>query len=273
MTSIQKVIKTCAIIFAIFLICNISIGILTFAGTFLHTTGFLDSFQAEERMDFNETYEESNIQNIRLEIGVSKVNILTGDVLKVEAQNVNKNFQVISNGNTLTVKEKEKNYFLNEEHASTINIYLPSGMALKRFDFNAGVGDTYIENIIAERIDLDLGVGNTKIVGVITDHIDLDAGVGNIEVSNSTLKDADIDCGVGDLYLEGALVNRSKISCGLGNVTLLLNTLQGEYELDVDKGVGNITLNGKSLSDHEKYGNGANRIKIDGGMGNIDIRI
>jgi len=273
MTATQKVIKTCAIIFAIFLICNISIGILTFAGTLLHMTGFLDSFQAEERMDFSEIYEESNIQNIRLEVCVSKVNILTGDALKVEAKNVNKNFQVISNGNTLTVKEKEKNYFLNEDHASTITIYLPSGMSFKRLDFNAGVGDTYIENIIVEKLDLDLGVGNTKIVGVTADYIDLDAGVGNIEISNSILKDADIDCGVGDLYLEGALVNRSKISCGLGNVTLLLNTLQGDYEIDVDKGVGNVTLNGKSLSDHEKYGNGVNKIKIDGGMGNIDIRI
>ena len=43
------------------------------------------------------------------------------------------------------------------------------------------------------------------------------------------------------------------------------------YQIKVDKGVGNATLDGKSIRDDSVYGDGQNRIDIDGGIGSVDI--
>ena len=44
-----------------------------------------------------------------------------------------------------------------------------------------------------------------------------------------------------------------------------------EYRTKINKGLGNVTVDGKKVSDNEVVGNGENKIDIDGGIGEIKI--
>ena len=54
---------------------------------------------------------------------------------------------------------------------------------------------------------------------------------------------------------------------------LSLSLLGGEddYFIKLDKGLGDATIDGQSMSDDSIFGTGDNRINIDGGIGSIDI--
>ena len=43
------------------------------------------------------------------------------------------------------------------------------------------------------------------------------------------------------------------------------------YKVKVDKGLGKVKLNGDVIDNDTYYGNGINRLDIDGGIGNIII--
>ena len=59
---------------------------------------------------------------------------------------------------------------------------------------------------------------------------------------------------------------------GVGNAKLTLLGKKEDYQIELDKGVGNATLEGESMSDDSVYGAGPNQIDIDGGVGNIRIQ-
>ncbi|MDD7024010.1 MAG: hypothetical protein PUI37_04005, partial [Oscillospiraceae bacterium] len=44
-----------------------------------------------------------------------------------------------------------------------------------------------------------------------------------------------------------------------------------DYQIEMDKGIGEARLEGESMRDDSVYGAGRNRIEIDGGIGEISI--
>ena len=44
-----------------------------------------------------------------------------------------------------------------------------------------------------------------------------------------------------------------------------------DYKVDIDKGIGNITVDGKTVTDFGSSGNGQNHIEINGGVGTINL--
>ena len=43
------------------------------------------------------------------------------------------------------------------------------------------------------------------------------------------------------------------------------------YQIHVDKGLGNISINNEKQNDNSIYGLGRNKIKINGGIGEVEI--
>jgi hypothetical protein len=130
MTTIQKIIKYGAIAFGIFLCINIITAIVMGIGIlFGITTGFsvFSENVSTERIDFSEVYE--NVQELRINVELSKLNIKKGNEFKVEARNITKDFESnLQNGN-LVIREKS-NFnkwfhlgFFNPN--SEVTIYIP----------------------------------------------------------------------------------------------------------------------------------------------------
>lgn len=59
----------------------------------------------------------------------------------------------------------------------------------------------------------------------------------------------------------------------MGKTELTLIGREEDYRLRIDKGIGSVTLDGRSLSDGESVGSGATLIEIDSGVGAVEMKI
>ena len=100
---------------------------------------------------------------------------------------------------------------------------------------------------------------------------DIDGGAGRITIKGGTLNNLDLDMGVGQLNLTALLTGACEMDLGIGQTNLTLLGTQDDYRLDIEKGIGTVTVDGKKVSDFGSSGNGENRIEINGGIGAICV--
>lgn len=250
----QKWIKIGAIAFAVFII-------LIIINAILFLFGIIGDFGRGTK-DFSEYY--SNINSIEIDVNASSVNIVKGDSFLVEAKGVSDNFRVNSRRNTLEIEEDAFCFFNN--NSGEITIYVPSD--LNELVIDGGSGEIKIEDIIADRLELDLGAGLIEIASSTFYKADIDGGVGVIDAIDTTLSSLELDAGVGSVSIDGEILGRSTIDGGIGEINLNLSN-ESLYKFIVDKGLGDISVNGTSISG--TYGNGQNLIDIDNGIGAVNI--
>ena len=77
--------------------------------------------------------------------------------------------------------------------------------------------------------------------------------------------------GIGKVEINADIKGNSTISCGIGELILDLLGNKDDYQVIVDKGVGSVKVDGIKKKDDSIYGNGLNKINIDGGIGTIHV--
>ncbi|MCI9366381.1 MAG: DUF4097 domain-containing protein [Clostridia bacterium] len=175
----------------------------------------------------------------------------------------------IING-TLKIYE-EKIWHWNNNQAGYITLYIPEDMNLKEIDIDNGAGRVVIDSINVREIDLDHGAGAIEIVNSKFDKADINGGAGKIEIKSSVLNNVELSAGVGRVSIEAEITGDSKIECGVGGVDVVLNGEKEDYKIVAEKGIGSLKIEGKSISDEHTYGVGRNRIRVEGGVGSINI--
>ncbi len=233
---------------------------------------------------------------IIIDNAVGQLNIETGDFFQVSGNNVLKDFSCKFENGTLTVNNtNSKKGHISGSTKSSLTITVPEGTNLKYLKIATGAGNCIIKNISTEKFDIETGAGNATITDFNTDTITLNAGAGNIEFTSSSLCNMTLNCGVGNLDIKSSNISgKSKIECGVGNFTLTDCSLTGEwnaecgvgefkldlngnledYEISIDSSIGKAKLNGKTHTKIDKLNSGAaNKLKIDGGIGEIIINI
>lgn len=276
MYTAQRVIKYCAIGFAVLLICGIISAIVS-AGVMLSYVfgGRSDDMPAPgttEVIDVGEVTEQ-NLTGIYLDLKATNVVIGRGAEFVLESD---PDVITVSRGdNALYVQEKDFN-FLTDWGTSgrELRIVLPEDWRkLDTLRLNAGAGKVEINNIQVKNLELNLGAGKTEVNRIVaTERAKIDGGAGYLAVRESELKDLDLDMGVGKVELGAKLLGNCQIDAGVGKLEINLQGVAEEYRVKVEKGLGSITLNGEKLSDGTMRGEGVNLIDIDGGVGAIEIR-
>ena len=268
MTTFQKVIKYLAIAFAIFLIVTIIGGILSAIGLF---GGFFTGDAVTEDM---QTYSvNTGIRILDIEINAADLYIKEGEAFSVESNL--KNLKVDDNNGRLTIKDltKNKRFGGYSYENAVLTIYVPVGTVFENVNLTTGAGRLTVDNLFAETIDFELGAGEVTIGSLVaTKSADIEGGAGRITVSGGVLKNLDMDMGVGELNLTSAFSGECKLDMGIGesNITLIGN--KDDYKLDLEKGLGSITVDGKDVSDFGSSGNETNKVDISGGIGAINVR-
>ena len=266
MTTLQKTIKYLAMAFAIFLTVSIISGMISVIALF---GGFSMGDAVTEDM---KTYSVSTeIHNLNIEISVADLYIKEGGAFSVESNL--KNIKVDDSNGKLTVKDLTKNKLFNggAYETAVLTIYVPTGTVFDNVNIVTGAGRLTVDNLSAETIDFELGAGEVSIGSLVaTKSADIDGGAGRITVSDGALENLDMDMGVGELNLTSAFSGECKLDLGVGesNITLIGN--KDDYKLDVEKGLGSISVDGKSVYDFGS--SGRNKVEISGGIGAINIR-
>lgn len=272
MSSGQQIIKIIAIIFATFLIVNI-FGWIIFGLSAIFGISFITDNTSQDTKinEFSNVYTE-NIESVKIETAISKLTIQSGDELKVEGSNLPSKFSSKIVGNKLVVKEDGNRKWFQEDITSTITITIPKDKTLNNLELKAGIGNHNIQDITANNFDLDSGVGIMQINNVtILSKTKIEGGAGKTTIQNSKLEKLDLEAGVGEMIISADITGDSKIECGVGRVELNLPRKQEEYSITVETGLGRMALNGKKVGGAHTYGTGKNYLKIDGGVGAVEI--
>ncbi len=256
MNTTQKVIKTFAICLAALIILSIINGV-----AHLVTSAF--SFNND--VNINETY-NSDINNIKIDVGTTNMVIKYGDTFSIAAENVSKEFKIKEEGNTLVIKEKNITIFGNKKSSHT-TITIPS--SLNNLSIDIGAGKLELSDITSNNFSLNQGAGKVVITNLISNNTTIDGGAGELHITSSKLQNLDLDLGAGKCYYNGILLGNNKIDQGVGE--LILDLYREDYTIKASKGLGSITINGESYSKDVTVGEGINDIKIDGGIGSIII--
>ena len=266
MIKTQKIIKYCAIAFAIFLtfsiISSIMFGIMSIGNVFDNNDSNIT--------DNLETLKVSN--NIQeLDINVKSINIIIKESSNFKIETNNKYIKLKEKNDKLSITEEKHNLFNNTD--SSLIIYLPSDYLFNEVSIENGAGKIEIDKLSTKKIDLDLGAGKVEIQNInVTNETEIDGGAGEIVIENGTITNLDLDMGVGNLTLNASLIGNNEIDAGIGEINLNLNETLDNYKIKINECLGNATLNEEKMKNDIYYGTGSNIINIAGGIGNIKIK-
>ena len=263
MKTFQKVIKYLAMAFAVFLIVSIIGGIIGAVSLF----GGI--FDGDAVLDDAKTYDVSNdITKLDIEIAAADFTIKTADSFSVKSNL--KNITVDDKNGVLEIKEK-KRFGVNYNNA-VLTLYIPEGTVFEKIEIETGAGRFTVEELLADDLQLELGAGEVKIASLTANKKgDIDGGAGRISIESGTLNNLDLDMGVGQLNLTAAVLGNSDFDLGVGETNITLLGSEDDYSIKAEKGIGSISINGKTISHFRGTGNGENNIEVSGGIGAINI--
>ena len=264
MTTFQKAVKYLAMAFASFLTVSIIGGILSMFGLF---GGF---FGGDAVTDDIKTYTvSSDIKSLEVKINAADFTIKQGDSFSVES---NLKYLTVEDKNgVLTIRDTKK--FIRTYTGAVLTLYIPADTVFDKANITTGAGRLTVDNLSADTMNFELGAGEVAIDTLVAaSDIDINGGAGKITISGGALHNLDLDMGAGQLNLTSALTGESDFDLGVGesNITVIGN--KNDYKLDIERGLGNITVDGTSVSNIKGQGNGNNDIEISGGIGAINLK-
>ncbi len=223
--------------------------------------------------DEAKTYEvTSEIHSLNIRINAADFKIEYGEEFSV-VSNL-KNLEVAEKGGCLTVVDKSpsRRFRDGSYEDATLTIYVPTQTVFETVRLFTGAGRFHVDTLTAEILDLQFGAGDVYIGTLVaTRSADIGGGAGLITVSDGALNDLDLKMGIGELDLTSVFSGECSLEMGVGESNITLIGSKEDYELEIEKGLGAITIDGMNVSDFRNSGNGATEVEINGGVGSINV--
>lgn len=224
-------------------------------------------------LDEAKTYDiASEIKSLDIRINAADLKIEYGDKFSV-LSNL-KNLEVEETNGTLSIKDltkvkSGKNYYEN----AMLTVYVPAESLFETINVDNGVGEFKADALTAEKIVVKLGAGDATIGSLMaSNYADIECGAGSMTIYDGEINNCDMEVGVGDLNLTTKLTGDCEFEFGVGEYNITLKGNKSDYKLDIEKGIGSITVDGKDVSDFVNSGNGTAKVEISGGVGAINVK-
>ena len=211
------------------------------------------------------SYEAADVESINIEIDAGNFDIVVDNgsnsvwmgYNNVTIGDITEDFD----GDTFRFKYKVTGNisgFGKSGQGPSFTLYVPSGFSCEDITIAMGAGD----------VDFS---GDLK----CTDKIDISIGAGNLEIDGWNINDLNLKCGCGNFEFKGTLTGDMEADLGAGNMSLYLTGSESDHNYDVEKAVGNFTINGHSFmgiaGDHEIDNDSDSTIEVKCAMGNVEI--
>lgn len=198
--------------------------------------------------------------NLDVKAEIATIEVIEGDDYGLEFVGDGSTLKYEQEGDKLKIVQKSRNVFginigIQKEDIKLV-LTVPKETKLGNVKVEMGVGSLEIRNIKCDNLELDLGVGETILKNIMS-------------------KGLDVDCGVGSTFIQGQVLGVTKIDGGIGEIELNLIGNEKDYRIDASVGIGEMSYNGKSLagSGSIKEGTGEYLLDVNGGVGNITITV
>lgn len=271
MTTTQKIIKSLAIAFALFLV--ISIFSIIF-GLSREIISSINNDKKESELLEEYTTISNNVNNIesfKIDISNDDIEIKEGEKFEVKTNDPNVKFYH-ENSKVKIKADKTFSWHISNSSRGTIIIYLPNEFNISELDLNLGAGKIDIDKIFVETLLMDLGAGTMTAKEInVYEKATINGGAGNINIYSGTINNLNLKLGAGNASIESDLTGSNALTTGVGKLNLGLSRNKDNYKFDINKGLGNIILNDFNVSEDTLIGDGETKIKISGAVGNIII--
>ena len=220
-------------------------------------------------LDDSQTYEiTSDIHSLDIQINAADFKIKHGDAFSVESNL--KYLSVSEKNGVLTIVDEAKS---SSNYSNAIlTLYVPNGIVFDDVYITTGAAKLTVDTLSANSLELELGAGDVRFESLnASSNADIKGGAGQITIASGTLNDLTLEMGMGELDLSVALLGNSDLEFGVGESNLTLIGSKDDYKVDVEKGLGSISVDGKNVSDFGSSGNGPSHIHIEGGIGAVHI--
>ncbi len=293
MNGVQKVIKYCAMAFAVFLsvvIFGTIISVVVGVTTGIAGVNFLLD-DDKERINLSEEYtleeaKELGITSILVDCSAA-ITVQTGDVLSIEALNVTEDYEIRQNNGKFSIVQDEPEFkigfwFDNVTERETVVVTIPEELATEQVKVLSGsgtvivtgVGTEYLtvdsgsgkvtaEKVAAKRLYVDSGSGRVTILQAVMDETELNTGSGGITVEDSKLGELLLNSGSGTVRMEKVEAAEAKVDTGSGAVSYA-GVLTGTCEFETGSGSLTLRLNGSEDDYKVKAESGSGTFRING---------
>jgi len=215
------------------------------------------------------TYEVTGeIKILDVEIGAAEFRVLKGDKFSVESNLKNLNFNQKDDKLVLLENSGGNKSYKN----AFLTVYIPEGTVFSKIDITTGAGTFTADVLSAEKLNFVLGAGEVNIKELnASAEARINGGAGEITIEGGNLNNLTFEMGVGELELVALISGESKLDIGVGEAKITLLGSREDYTVELTKGIGSILFDGESLSTGKTMGNGKHHVKINGGIGSIEV--
>ncbi|HHX20060.1 MAG TPA: DUF4097 domain-containing protein [Clostridiaceae bacterium] len=262
----HNVIKYSAIVLAVLLVVGV------FAGIVRLLSFFLPGFNLGNTGEWK-TYEiENEIGVLDVDIHQIDLEIMTSSDSKFKVESNYKHLTVSEQENKLLIKDERNFFFFNVSGKAVLKLYVPEDTVFDKLDIKTGAGTADLENLRAKTIEMDFGAGKATLMNVfVNDHAFLDTGAGKISIKDSQFNNLDLDMGVGNFEFSGLLLGKNVLRMGVGSSQIDLTGSLDDYEISIEKGLGDVRVGQDKVGNGERLGKGDREISLKGGVGSIQI--
>ena len=241
------------------------IGIFTFIlGLILLISGIvllevrgetLGGFNMGKTTSFTDTLDETDINNIEIDINFSELIIKKGNEFKLEAENVYEKYasHLTNNGNTAVIKAENKR---------------KSMFGLEKSITSSGTYTLTVPEKIYDEINCTLSFCDTNISALKADKMFIDASFSDIDCSTfEVYNNLKLDTSFGDFDFNADIITDfAEIDNSFGDCTISLK--EGNYNVISDSSFGDIS---SDVSTEFNADTKTVNIKVDNSFGSIDI--
>ena len=123
-----------------------------------------------------------------------------------------------------------------------------------------------LSDLTCENLDIDFGAGSSEVINVTcTNEADFDLGVGKTVFKYCTFNDSDFDCGVGETDFSGKLLGDADIDGGIGSINFDIDGCKNDYKIKSDS---KVNINSTTEENELLY---KIKLDIDNGIGEISL--
>lgn len=275
MNGIQKVIKYCAMAFAIFLtvvifgsIVSVVLGVTTGIAGVNYLVG-----EDKERINLAQEYtlEEAKsigIQSILVDCN-AEITVRQGEKLAIEATNVTDEYMLLCKNGKFSIVQKEPNIHLNWifsfagiSERETVAVTIPTEFHPEQIKVNSGSGKVLLECFQADSLVVDSGSGSVALSDVQAKRMNIDSGSGRVTLARTNAEETGLVTGSGGISIEEAKLGKLRLDSGSGSVTMREVVAE---EVMVDSGSGSVLVEGKLTGKCEfETGSGSLTLRLDG---------
>lgn len=265
MTAWQKAIKYAALALAILLIAAIILGIVS------AVAGIAGIFGGESAAGDMETCNiGGDYERLYIDIKGGRLEIRTGDSFALKSNH--KYLKVSGEGKQLSIRENDRVLKPSDYNDVKVILTVPQGHIFDRVEIVTGAGTVDIQALEGDYVNLELGAGEVTVDRLAAYKASqIEAGAGRLTLENGDLRNLDLELGVGEVRIQGKLLGDCQVDMGVGQVVVELLGSVDDYSVFFEKGIGQGALDGKPMENDRTYGTGPNKLRVEGGVGSIDI--